>query len=50
MRKEETCRGGGGARKCSVKSDRNEIEGKLLAVEGGVEVVGAAVSLLKKKN
>lgn len=33
MWKGETGRGGGGARKCWVKSDRNGIEGKLLAAE-----------------
>lgn len=40
-RKEEACRGGRGARKCPVNSDRDGIKEKLSAVEAGVEVVGA---------
>lgn len=42
--------GGGVGRKCWVKSDRNGIEGKLLAAEGRVEVAAAKKEKIKKKE
>lgn len=53
MWKAERGRGGGWARKCWVKSDRNGIEGKLLVAEGRLQEVVVAAGKeekIKKKK